>query len=248
MIIVKNLTVKFNDFLALNDLSLEIREGEKFVIIGPSGAGKTTFLRALAGLNGEYEGSILIHGKELRTLSSAERKTAMIFPDAALFPHTRVKDNITYGLKKIGYTNAEIDTMCRETAELLHIEHLLERYPESLSSGEKQRAGIARAIVRKPEIMLLDEPFGAVDAITRINLQNELLRIHRETKKTFLLVTHDINEAMKLGNRVMIMNEGRLLQFDTPREIIRHPADPFVEALIRSAYEQQSIWEGVRND
>ena len=122
------------------------------------------------------------------------------------------------------------------------------RYPSELSGGQQQRVGLARALMPDPKIMLLDEPFGAVDAITRTNLQNELLWIHSETKKTFLLVTHDINEAMKLGTRVMIMNEGRLLQFDTPQGIIRHPSDPFVEMLIRSALEQQSFWEDVQDD
>ncbi|MBQ1468739.1 MAG: ABC transporter ATP-binding protein [Solobacterium sp.] len=232
MIIVKNLTVKFNDFLALNDLSLEIREGEKFVIIGPSGAGKTTFLRALAGLNGEYEGSILIHGKELRTLSSAERKTAMIFPDAALFPHTRVKDNITYGLKKIGYTKAEIDAMCKETAELLHIEHLLERYPESLSSGEKQRAGIARAIVRKPEIMLLDEPFSNLDKRLKDELKDELLRLQEDLHMTMVMITHDQTEAMNIADRILLLNQGRMVSCDTPQKLYEKPRNLFTAQFL----------------
>ena len=120
------------------------------------------------------------------------------------------------------------------------------RYPSQLSGGQQQRVGLARALATDPKIMLLDEPFGAIDAITRLNLQNELLGIHRGMNKTFLLVTHDINEAMKLGTRVMIMNEGRLLQFDTPENIVRNPADPFVEMLIRSAREQEDFWEAVR--
>ena len=115
-----------------------------------------------------------------------------------------------------------------------------------LSGGQQQRIGLARALVTDPKIMLLDEPFGAIDAITRLNLQNELKRLHEGTKKTFLLVTHDINEAFKLGTRVMIMNEGRLLQFDTPAEIVRHPADDFVDMLIRSARDQEEFWEAVR--
>ncbi|MCC6095355.1 MAG: ATP-binding cassette domain-containing protein, partial [Eubacterium sp.] len=119
------------------------------------------------------------------------------------------------------------------------------RYPSQLSGGQQQRIGLARALVTNPKIMLLDEPFGAIDAITRLNLQNELKRIHSETNRTFLLVTHDINEAFRLGNRVMIMDQGKLLQFDTPEEIVRHPADPFVETLISSAREQEDFWKDV---
>ena len=139
------------------------------------------------------------------------------------------------------------DEYKEEDVELVGLdpEQYRSRYPGQLSGGQQQRIGLARALATDPKIMLLDEPFGAIDAITRLNLQNELKRIHGGTNKTFLLVTHDINEAFKLGSRVMIMNEGRLLQFDTPEEIVRHPADPFVEMLIRSAREQESFWESV---
>ncbi len=232
MIIVKNLTVKFIDFPALNDLSLEIREGEKFVIIGPSGAGKTTFLRVLAGLNDRYEGTVMIGGEDLRKIPAEKRKIAMIFPDAALFPHTRVKDNITYGLKKIGYTKDEINAMCRETAELLHIEHLLERYPESLSSGEKQRAGIARAIVRRPEIMLLDEPFSNLDKRLKDELKDELLRLQNDLKMTMVMITHDQTEAMNIADRILLLNQGRMVSCETPQKLYEEPQNLFTAQFL----------------
>ena len=232
MITVNDLSVRFDDFEALNDLNLNIHKGEKFVIIGPSGAGKTTFLRVLAGLNDRYEGTVMIGGEDLRKIPAEKRKTAMIFPDAALFPHTRVKDNITYGLKKIGYAKAEINTMCRETAELLHIEHLLERYPESLSSGEKQRAGIARAIVRKPEIMLLDEPFSNLDKRLKDELKNELLRLQNDLRMTMVMITHDQTEAMNIADRILLLNQGRMISCDTPQKLYEEPQNLFTAQFL----------------
>ena len=173
-----------------------------------------------------------------------------VIQQIGLLPHMTVEENITIIPRLMKQDRERIRIRARQLLTMVELdpEIYAARYPSELSGGQQQRVGLARALMPDPKIMLLDEPFGAVDAITRINLQNELLRIHRETKKTFLLVTHDINEAMKLGNRVMIMNEGRLLQFDTPREILRRPVDPFVEALMRSAYEQHSFWEEVRDD
>jgi osmoprotectant transport system ATP-binding protein len=139
-----------------------------------------------------------------------------------------------------------MDERADELLKLVGLEpaEFRDRYPHQLSGGQQQRIGLARALVLDPDIMLLDEPFGAIDAITRLNLQNELLRIQGSLGKTFLFVTHDINEAFKMGNRVMVMNEGRLLQFDTPREIVQHPADAFVKSLIESARTQEKFWEG----
>ena len=139
-----------------------------------------------------------------------------------------------------------MDERADELLKLVGLEptEFRDRYPHQLSGGQQQRIGLARALVFDPDIMLLDEPFGAIDAITRLNLQNELLRIQGSLGKTILFVTHDINEAFKMGNRVMVMNEGRLLQFDTPREIVQHPADAFVKSLIESARTQEKFWEG----
>jgi osmoprotectant transport system ATP-binding protein len=159
-----------------------------------------------------------------------------------------VEENISVIPKLLKWKQERIDARVTELLELVDLDPKTyrKRYPQQLSGGQQQRIGLARALVTDPKIMLLDEPFGAIDAITRLNLQNELLRIHRGTKKTFLLVTHDINEAFKLGTRVMIMNEGRLLQFDEPGEIVHHPADEFVETLIRSARDQEAFWEAVK--
>ena len=159
-----------------------------------------------------------------------------------------IKDNIAVIPKGLKWDEDRIRTRVDELLSMVGLDpdEFRGRYPAQRSGGQQQRIGLARALVTDPKIMLLDEPFGAIDAITRLNLQNELKRLHEGTKKTFLLVTHDINEAFKLGTRVMIMNEGRLLQFDTPAKIVRHPADDFVDILIRSARDQEEFWEAVR--
>ena len=168
-----------------------------------------------------------------------------VIQQVGLFPHMNIRENITVIPKLLKWSKEDMVKRSDELLELAGLDpaEFSERYPSQLSGGQQQRVGLARALVLDPDIMLLDEPFGAIDAITRLNLQNELLRIHGGLKKTFLLVTHDINEAFKLGSRVMIMNEGRLIQFDTPVNIVRDPADPFVSTLIASAREQEQFWE-----
>ena len=237
---------------SVDSVSARIEEGEFITILGSSGCGKTTLLKMTNRLLDPSGGRIILFGEDISTVDpvTVRRRMGYVIQQIGLLPHMTAEENITIIPRLMKQDREQIRIRARQLLTMVELDPDIyaARYPSELSGGQQQRVGLARALMPDPKIMLLDEPFGAVDAITRINLQNELLRIHRETKKTFLLVTHDINEAMKLGNRVMIMNEGRLLQFDMPREIIRHPADPFVEALIRSAYEQQSIWEGVRND
>jgi len=237
---------------SVNSVSAQIEEGEFITILGSSGCGKTTLLKMTNRLLDPSGGRIILFGEDISTVDPVivRRRMGYVIQQIGLLPHMTVEENITIIPKLIKQDKSKVRSRARELLSMVELDPdtYASRYPSELSGGQQQRVGLARALMPDPKIMLLDEPFGAVDAITRINLQNELLRIHRETKKTFLLVTHDINEAMKLGNRVMIMNEGRLLQFDAPGAIIRHPADPFVEALIRSASEQQSFWEGVKDD
>ena len=237
---------------SVDRVSAQIEEGEFITILGSSGCGKTTLLKMTNRLLDPSGGRIILFGEDISTVDpvTVRRRMGYVIQQIGLLPHMTVEENITILPKLMKQDRETVRSRARQLLSMVQLDPdtYAARYPSELSGGQQQRVGLARALMPDPKIMLLDEPFGAIDAITRISLQNELLRIHRETKKTFLLVTHDINEAMKLGNRVMIMNEGRLLQFDTPREIIRHPADPFVEALMRSAYEQQSFWEGVRDD
>ena len=233
-------------FFAVNDLSATVRDGELITILGSSGCGKTTLLKMTNRLYEPDGGSILLFGEDIQKQDPVRlrRKMGYVIQQAGLFPHMTVEDNISVIPRLLKWEPARCHDRVTELLDLVGLEpdQYRNRYPSQLSGGQQQRVGLARALATKPRIMLLDEPFGAVDAITRLNLQNELLRIHRETGGTFLFVTHDIHEAFRLGNRVMIMNAGRLLQMDTPETVVRNPADPFVETLIRSALEQERFW------
>ena len=233
-------------FFAVNDLSATVRDGELITILGSSGCGKTTLLKMTNRLYVPDGGSIVLFGEDIQKQDPVRlrRKMGYVIQQAGLFPHMTVEDNISVIPRLLKWEGARCHDRVTELLDLVGLEpdQYRNRYPSQLSGGQQQRVGLARALATKPRIMLLDEPFGAVDAITRLNLQNELLRIHRETGGTFLFVTHDIHEAFRLGNRVMIMNAGRLLQMDTPETIVRNPADSFVETLIRSALEQERFW------
>ena len=233
-------------FYAVRDLSATIRDGELITILGSSGCGKTTLLKMTNRLYEPDGGSILLFGEDIQKQDPVQlrRRMGYVIQQAGLFPHMTVEDNISVIPRLLKWESSRCRDRVTELLDLVGLEpdQYRSRYPSQLSGGQQQRVGLARALATRPRIMLLDEPFGAVDAITRLNLQNELLRIHRETGGTFLFVTHDIHEAFRLGNRVMIMNGGRLLQMDTPETIVRNPADPFVETLIRSAMEQERFW------
>ena len=189
-----------------------------------------------------------MENEDISTVDPVElrRRLGYVIQQVGLFPHMSVRDNITVIPSLMKWNKRRMDERADELLRLVGLEpaEFRDRYPHQLSGGQQQRIGLARALVLDPDIMLLDEPFGAIDAITRLNLQNELLRIHGGLGKTFLFVTYDINEAFKLGNRVMVMNEGRLLQFDEPSEIVRHPADAFVQSLVESARAQEGFWKG----
>ena len=233
-------------FYAVRDLSATIRDGELITILGSSGCGKTTLLKMTNRLYEPDGGSILLFGEDIQKQDPVQlrRRMGYVIQQAGLFPHMTVEDNISVIPRLLKWESSRCRDRVTELLDLVGLEpdQYRSRYPSQLSGGQQQRVGLARALATRPRIMLLDEPFGAVDAITRLNLQNELLRIHRETGGTFLFITHDIHEAFRLGNRVMIMNGGRLLQMDTPETIVRNPADPFVETLIRSAMEQERFW------
>ncbi len=241
-----------NSAYSVDHVSAQIEQGEFITILGSSGCGKTTLLKMTNRLIDPTEGRIVLFGEDISTVDPVvvRRRMGYVIQQIGLLPHMTVEENISIIPKLMKQDKAKIRDRARDLLSMVELDPDTygSRYPSELSGGQQQRVGLARALMPDPKIMLLDEPFGAIDAITRVNLQNELLRIHSQTKKTFLLVTHDINEAMKLGTRVMVMNGGRLLQFDTPKNIIRHPADPFVEALIQSVLEQREFWEGVEDD
>ena len=227
---------------ALDDFNLDIKPGEMVVLLGGSGCGKSTALRSLAGLEDIQGGRIMVGGQDVTGVPVNKREMAMVFQAYSLFPHMTALENVEFGLEVRGMGKAERRKIAMEQLELVGLADQAKKYTQQLSGGQQQRVGLARALAVNPKLMLLDEPFGAIDAITRMKLQDELLRIHGGLKRTFLFVTHDINEAFKLGSRVIVMNEGTVRQFDTPARIVKNPADDFVASLIRSAREQEEFW------
>jgi len=232
--------------LAVDHVNARIEEGEFITILGTSGCGKTTLLKMTNRLYEPTGGRILLFGKNCADLDPVKirREMGYVIQQVGLFPHMTVEDNISVIPRILKWKKDRIDERVTELLELVNLSpsEYRKRYPAQLSGGQQQRVGLARALSTDPKIMLLDEPFGAVDAITRLNLQKELKHIHQGTRKTFLLVTHDINEAFKLGDRVMIINEGKLIQFAHPSEILEKPADSFVRELVDSARNQQDFW------
>ena len=198
-----HITYGYQNTPVLKDVSFSAEKGTCVCICGPSGVGKTTLLKVVAGLLKPESGTVLLEGTDITGTLPSERRMAMVFQNAALFPHTRVRHNIAYGLHKLGYTEDEIDRMVNETAQLLHIETQLNKYPGALSGGQLQRAGIARAIVRRPEILLLDEPFSSLDKPLRAELIQELDRIRRDRGMTMIYVTHDVDEIRDYADSIV---------------------------------------------
>ena len=227
MIGVKNLCVDLGEFV-LKDITLNIEEGEYFIILGPTGAGKTVLLESIAGLYPVMSGEIWLRGKEVTRVEPENRKISIVYQDHVLFPHLSVKDNIIFGLRMHKTRADEVANRLDWVAELLGISNLLHRRPDTLSGGEKQKVALGRAIVTQPELLLVDEPLSALDPETRESVQQELRQLHRALGITILHVTHDFEEAIALGNRIAVIGEGRLMQVGTPEEIFRHPNSEFV--------------------
>ncbi|HKF62435.1 MAG TPA: ATP-binding cassette domain-containing protein, partial [Dongiaceae bacterium] len=219
---------------AVEDLSLAIRDGEFMIFVGPSGCGKTTALRMVAGLEEINEGEIRIGGRRVNELDAQDRDIAMVFQNYALYPHKSVRDNIAFPLRMQRMGRTEISQRVSEVATLLGIEALLERRPGELSGGQRQRVAMGRAIVRHPQVFLMDEPLSNLDAKLRIQMRVELVKLHRRLGVTTIYVTHDQTEAMTLGQRVAVLNEGRIQQVAPPRQLYLHPANLFVASFIGS--------------
>ena len=229
-----NLTKTFGDSVVVDSLSLEIEDGEFVVLLGPSGCGKTTTLRMIAGLEQPSAGDIIIDGQRVNDVPPQHRDIAMVFQSYALYPHLTVAQNIAYPLRVRKQAAPEIHAQVSQTAALLEIEPLLTRRPRDLSGGERQRVALARAIVRHPRAFLMDEPLSNLDAKLRLQMRGELKRLQQTLGTTTVYVTHDQAEAMTLGNRVAVMNKGKLQQFDTPLEIYNRPANRFVAEFVGS--------------
>jgi len=233
-IVLANLRKTYGSVVAIKDLSLEILDGEFLVFLGPSGCGKTTTLRALAGLEVLDRGRIVIGERDVSTLPPGKRRIAMVFQSYAVFPHMRVFDNVAFGLRMRGIPDDEQRRRVEEVAALLEIADLLDRYPAQLSGGQRQRVAVARAIVMRPDVLLMDEPLSNLDALLRLHMRAELKRLHRETRSTTVYVTHDQVEALSLGDRIAVMKEGEIVQCDTPARIYDAPASRFVGSFIGS--------------
>lgn len=238
---------KGSAYSAVDNVSLKIEHGEFITILGSSGCGKTTLLKMINRLYDPNKGSIEFFGEDISNTDPVEfrRKIGYVIQQVGLFPHMTIAGNIATVPKILKWPKDKIDARVDELLELVGLEpnEFRNRYPAQLSGGQQQRVGLARALAVNPDVMLLDEPFGAIDAINRINLQDELLKIYNTSKKTYLFVTHDINEAFKLGSRVLIMDKGKIQQFDTPKNIVLNPANDFVRSLINSAKGQEIFLE-----
>jgi putrescine transport system ATP-binding protein len=222
----------FGGFRAVDRLSLEIRAGEFFALLGPSGCGKTTLLRMLAGFETPDEGRILLNGHDIAQYLPHERPINMMFQNYALFPHLTVHDNIAFGLKRLGMARADIATRVAEMVALVKLEGLETRKPDQLSGGQKQRVALARSLARRPQVLLLDEPMAALDKKLRERTQSELMELQRRLGMTFIIVTHDQEEAMTVASRIGVMDAGRLEQVATPRELYEAPRSRWIAEFI----------------
>ncbi|MGQ0708717.1 MAG: ABC transporter ATP-binding protein [Rhodoferax sp.] len=232
---LKNLTKAYGaNAPVLHGIDLDIADGEFVVLVGPSGCGKSTLLRVLCGLESISAGELRIGADLVNHLPPAERGIAMVFQSYALYPHMNVYRNMAFGLKIQGADKAAIDQRVRDAARVLHIEHLLERLPRELSGGQRQRVAIGRAIVRQPRLFLFDEPLSNLDAALRAKTRIELARLHRELAATMVYVTHDQVEAMTLGDKIVVLHEGRVQQVGSPLQLYQQPANRFVATFIGS--------------
>lgn len=249
---MRGLNKKYDDVHAVIDVNLDIGDQEFVVLVGPSGCGKTTTLRMVAGLESITGGQIAIDGKVVNALPPMDRDIAMVFQNYALYPHMTVYDNMAFGLKMRKLDKAEIAGRVREAADILGIGALLERKPRQLSGGQRQRVALGRAIVRHPQVFLFDEPLSNLDAKLRVQMRVELKKLHERLGTTAIYVTHDQVEAMTLGDRVVVMRDGRIQQVGDPMELYNQPANRFVAGFIgspamnfvpvRIAAENGSLW------
>ncbi len=234
----RNVSKLYNGKRVIDNLNMKVKKGEFVTMIGSSGSGKTTALKMINGLVTPDEGQILVGGEDVLALDRIKlrRNIGYAIQGSVLFPHMTVEENISYvpRLLNKGDRNRTRDAV-KKWLDIVGLEKsMLKRYPDELSGGQAQRVGIARALAASPDILLMDEPFGAVDEITRKHLQEEMKRIHKISGVTVMFVTHDISEALNLGTMIMVMDGGRMQQYDTPSELVKNPASPFVEALLNS--------------
>jgi multiple sugar transport system ATP-binding protein len=223
-----------NGKVAVAGASFEVADGELMVLVGPSGCGKTTLLRMIAGLETATLGTIAIDGRVVNEIAPRERDIAMVFQNYALYPHMSVAENLAFGLKLRGVPRAEIDRRVSAAAEMLGLAAMLESRPRQMSGGQRQRVALGRALVREPKVFLLDEPLSNLDAKLRLSMRVEIARLHKRLRATMIYVTHDQIEAMTLGQRIVVFNQGEIQQIDTPMRLYEQPANLFVAGFLGS--------------
>jgi sulfate transport system ATP-binding protein len=233
---IKSVSKRFGEFVALQNIDLNVANGELIALLGPSGSGKTTLLRIIAGLENADCGVVYFGDKDITNLNLRDRQIGFVFQHYALFNHMNVFENIAFGLRvkprKLRFDNKEITNRVMELLELIQLKHLSKHYPNQLSGGQRQRVALARALAIEPKVLLLDEPFGALDAQVRKNLRQWLKNLHTKFQLTTIFVTHDQDEAFELANRIVIINQGKVEQIDTPGNICNNPATNFVKEFV----------------
>ena len=239
---VENVSKRFDDFVALNDVSIEVPSGSLTALLGPSGSGKSTLLRIIAGLETPDAGSVLIDGEQTDHLPVQERNIGFVFQHYAAFKHMTVFQNVGFGLKIRGESRATIARRVAELLELVHLDGFADRYPNQLSGGQRQRMALARALAVQPRVLLLDEPFGALDATVRKELRTWLRRLHDEMHVTTIFVTHDQEEAMDVAEQIIVMNHAVVEQSGSPLELYDEPASEFVMAFVGDAHNIAGEW------
>lgn len=233
-VIVDGVKKYFGAVKALDGIDLVIEEGLFVVLLGPSGCGKTTLMRCISGLEKLTEGKVFFDDKDVTDVAPKDRNVAMVFQSYAVWPHMKVRDNIAYPLKLKKVPKKEINERISWVSDLLHIAELLDRFPSQLSGGQRQRVAVARAIVHRPKVLLMDEPLSNLDALLRVRMRSELKKLHEQVKVTTIYVTHDQTEAMTMGDKIAIMNAGKIIQYSTPEEIYKKPKTVFVAGFVGS--------------
>lgn len=234
-VILKNIKKSYdNNKTVINNVNLEIKDKEFIVLVGSSGCGKSTLLRMIAGLENITSGDIYIGDKKVNDVPPKDRDIAFVFQSYALYPHMTVKENIAFGLKMRKVPKAEIEKKVKEAAEILNLGEYLDRKPKQLSGGQRQRVALGRAIVRNPKVFLMDEPLSNLDAKLRVQMRSEIKKLHQKLQTTFIYVTHDQTEALTMGDRIVVLNNGDIQQVGTPDEIYNHPKNTFVAGFIGS--------------
>lgn len=231
-IVVENVNKQFGDYVALENINLEVKTGSLVALLGPSGSGKSTLLRVIAGLESPDSGKIFLTGKDATDQDVRDRNIGFVFQHYALFKHMNIRQNISFGLEVRKVPKAKIAERVEELLELIQLKGLGNRYPSQLSGGQRQRVSLARALAVQPSVLLLDEPFGALDAKVRKELRAWLRRLHDEVHVTSVFVTHDQEEAMEVSDQIVVMNKGKIEQIGTPAEVYDNPATPFVMSFI----------------